>query len=122
MPSTPLMACSSGVVTAVSTSWAFAPLKTAVTLICGGARLGYCATGIVGMASSPARMSTSEQTEARIGRRMKTSTNMTAALLRFHRGAVAQLLHARDDDAIAGLEAARHHVIVALDFTELHRP
>jgi hypothetical protein len=43
-------------------------LYTAVTITCGGARSGYCATGIVGMATTPARMITSEQTDARIGR------------------------------------------------------
>jgi hypothetical protein len=45
-----------------------------VTLIVGGASSGYCPTGIVGMAVAPARMMTREQTDARIGRRMKVST------------------------------------------------
>ena len=42
----------------------------------GGASGGYCATGIVGIAISPARMMTSEQTDARMGRRMNVSTNI----------------------------------------------
>ena len=77
MPSTPLMDCSSGVVTAVSTVSAFAPVYTARTLTCGGATSGYCATGMVGMASAPASTMTSETTDARTGREMKVSTNMT---------------------------------------------
>ncbi len=51
-----------------------------LTLTCGGASSGYCATGIVGIAIAPARMRTSEQTEARIGRRMKVSTNIYCTL------------------------------------------
>src|SRR5262245_21772732 len=43
---------------------------------CGGASSGYCAIGSVGMASRPARMMTSEQTEERMGRLMKVSTNI----------------------------------------------
>ena len=39
-----------------------------ITFTCGGARSGYCATGMVGIATAPARMITSEQTDARIGR------------------------------------------------------
>ena len=42
---------------------------------CGGASSGNCAIGSVGIAMAPARMITSEQTLARIGRRMKVSTN-----------------------------------------------
>ena len=41
MPSTPLIACSSGVVTAVSTVSAFAPVYTAITDTVGGATSGY---------------------------------------------------------------------------------
>src|SRR5215213_10831731 len=76
MPSTPLIACSRGVVTAVSTASALAPVYTATTVTCGGATSGYCATGMVGIARAPARTMTSEQTVARMGRWMKVSTNM----------------------------------------------
>ncbi len=42
----------------------------------GGASGGNCATGIVGIATRPKRIRTSEQTDERIGRRMKVLTNM----------------------------------------------
>src|SRR5262245_13343986 len=48
----------------------------ASTVTVGGATWGYCAIGIDGIASTPARMITSEQTVARMGRLMKVSTNM----------------------------------------------
>jgi len=64
-------------------------------------------------------MMTSEQTDARIGRRMNVLTN---TLLRFHRRAVGDLLDAGDDELIAGLEATLDDVIVALEFADLHRP
>ena len=57
-----------------------------VTVTCGGASAGYCATGMVGMATAPARMRTSEQTDARIGRRMKVSTIWSQATLRHSQG------------------------------------
>ena len=62
------MACSSGVVTADSTAWAFAPVKFALTETTGGAICGYCAIGKVGMTISPAIRTTSEQTAAKMGR------------------------------------------------------
>src|SRR5688572_27543431 len=68
MPSMPLMACSSGVVTAVSTVSALAPVYTATTDTVGGATSGYHAIGIVGIVSAPASTMMSEQTVARIGR------------------------------------------------------
>src|SRR5262245_35848492 len=76
MPSTPLMACSSGVVTAVSTVSALAPVYIPPTCTVSGATSGYWAIGIDGIANAPARMITSEQTVARIGRLMNVSTNM----------------------------------------------
>src|SRR5713226_4262427 len=108
MPSTPLIACSSGVVTAVSTASALAPVYTAVTDTCGGDTCGYFSIGIVGIDSAPARTITSEQTVARIGRLMKVSTNMVCDWLletgfRFHRRTVADLLKVRHDDALAGV-------------------
>ena len=51
------------------------PAVNAVTATCGGASSGNCAIGSVGIAIAPARMITSEHTLARIGRRMKVSTN-----------------------------------------------
>ena len=46
----------------------------------GGASAGYWATGMVGMATAPARIRTSEQTEARMGRRMNVSTIYSALM------------------------------------------
>ena len=89
-------------------------------MTCGGASVGYCATGIVGIATAPARMRTSEQTDARIGRRMKVSTNI-AGLLGLHRRAVADLLDAGDDQLVARLEAARDDVVVAEQLADLDR-
>src|SRR6266850_6344491 len=75
IPSTPLICCSNGVVTAVSTTCALAPLYTALTVTCGGARFGNCAIGSEGMDTAPARIIISAQTVAKIGRRMKKFTN-----------------------------------------------
>src|SRR5688572_5562906 len=119
MPSTPLIACSSGVVTAVSTVSALAPVYTAVTATVGGATSGYCAMGIDGMASAPARTMTSEHTDARIGRLMNVSTNMGSA--RLDRRAVADLLEVGDDDALAGVETAADDIVVADDLAQPHR-
>jgi hypothetical protein len=47
----------------------------------GGASSGYCDTAIVGMEMAPARMMTSEQTDARMGRLMKVLTNMCQSSL-----------------------------------------
>src|SRR3989304_5214018 len=99
MPSTPLMACSSGVGPAVSTVSAFAPVYTATTETVGGATSGYHAIGMPGMASAPARTMTSEQTVARIGRVMKVSTNIGAPSCSGSRGdggAIADLLDVGD--------------------------
>src|SRR5688572_12884856 len=119
MPSTPLIACSSGVVTAVSTSCALAPVYTALTEICGGASAGYCATGIVGIATTPARMMTSEQTDARIGLVMNVLTNIIqAASFGLDGRAVANLLDARDDQLLAPLETAVDGVFVVADLAD----
>ncbi len=70
-PSTPFTACSSGVVTALSTACAFAPVYSALIVTTGGAMRGYCAIGSVGIAMSPAIMTMSEQTAEKIGRLRK---------------------------------------------------
>ena len=70
-----------GEVTAVSTVSALAPVYTEVTDTVGGATSGYCAIGIAGIASAPASTITREQTVARMGRRMKVSTNIAASQL-----------------------------------------
>jgi hypothetical protein len=75
IPSTPLMACSNGMVTADSTAWAFAPMYVLVTITCGGARSGSSAIGSVGIEIAPASTITMAQTVANTGRLMKKSTN-----------------------------------------------
>src|SRR5687767_13052685 len=73
-----------------------------------------------GIASAPARTMTSEQTVARIGRRMKVSTNI-GGLTRVHRRAVADLLHVGDDDPFAGGQPAADDVVLADDVAERDR-
>src|SRR5579871_214411 len=67
----PLMASSSGLVTALSTLVAFAPMYDALTVTSGGATLGYCAMGSAGIAIRPASKKTTDATAASIGRRRK---------------------------------------------------
>src|SRR5690348_8298457 len=66
---------SSGIVTADSTVAASAPLYALVTITCGGARFGNCATGSEGIEIAPPSTMTIAQTLANIGRLMKKSTN-----------------------------------------------
>src|SRR5580765_2051467 len=106
-------------------------------LTAGGVRSGYRATGSVGIAISPPRMMSSEQTVARIGRRMNSSENMSvlpslagpgargcrcASRRKLHdRRAVADLLQSADDQLLAGLEARDHDVVIADDLPEHDR-
>ena len=89
------------------------------------------------MTIAPARMMSSEQTVARIGRRMKRLLNISAPSCfagrrRRRRGArarrrhgdghaVADLLNARHDQLLAFLQPAQHDVVVADDRSQLHR-
>jgi hypothetical protein len=75
IPSTPLIAVSRIVVTADSTSLEFAPIKLLVTTTCGGASFGYREIGSVGIQTAPASTIRRAQTVAKIGRRIKKSTN-----------------------------------------------
>src|SRR5579872_3455270 len=75
MPCTPLIACSSGIVTADSTVCAFAPMYPLDTTTCGGAKSGNCAMGSEGIEIAPPKIISSAQTVAKTGRRMKKSTN-----------------------------------------------
>src|SRR5215213_1458520 len=75
---------------------------------------------MVGIASAPASTMTSEQTVARIGRRMKVSTNI-AFSARLDGRAVADLLYVRDDHAVAGGQASADDVVLAHDVAERHR-
>src|SRR5258705_13270806 len=102
----------------------------AVTVTVGGATCGYCAIGICGIASTPARMITSEQTVARMGLRMKVSTNMRYQVsgirfqevpgvrfqesgFGFDRNAVLEFLDVRHDQLLAFFDAAADDVAVA---------
>ena len=97
---------------------------------------GYRAIGSVGMAIAPARMMSSEQTVARIGRRMKTFAEHvpTPPTSLARRRAGARLRHRRDRRAVADLLDARrrsaarpalrpltHDVVVADQRAELDR-
>src|SRR5476649_2014919 len=70
------MACSSGVVTDDSTASADAPVYTDETVTVGGATLGNCAIGNVGIATRPISKITSEATDAKIGRFKKKSITL----------------------------------------------
>src|SRR5215469_3839863 len=76
IPSAPLICCSSGIVTALSTVCALAPMYTLETPTCGGARLGNCAIGNDGITAAPANTISIAQTLANTGRRMKKLANM----------------------------------------------
>src|SRR5512139_859755 len=78
MPGTPLIAFSSGAATVCSSTSADAPGYTACTVTTGGAISGYCATGSVRIAASPASTMKIEITAAKIGRSMKKRENMAA--------------------------------------------
>src|SRR5882724_11436001 len=75
IPSTPLMACSRGMVTADSTVCALAPIYPLDTTTCGGAKSGNCAMGREGIEIAPPRIISSAQTVANTGRWIKKSTN-----------------------------------------------
>ena len=70
-PGTPLNSSSIGRVTLWYMSSGEAPGKFVCTEICGGATLGYCATGRSGIAIAPAIMMKMATTQAKMGRLMK---------------------------------------------------
>src|ERR1041385_9559593 len=78
-----------------------------------------------GMASTPARTMTSEQTVARIGRRMKVSTNIrnraSGSRLGLDGHAVLQLLEVRDNQLLAFLDAAADDIAVADEVADRNR-
>src|SRR6476646_521167 len=139
MPSTPLICCSSGIVTADSTTFALAPTSLLVTVTCGGARFGYSEIGSVGIETAPARMISKAQTVAKMGRRMKKSTKWdlpcSCAPLsgvrafrtrwwladRFDRNAVDQELNSRNNHLISSIQTAIDCIIVSDCVAEDHR-
>ena len=70
-PGAPFISRSMMAVTALSTVRAEAPGYVAEMLTLGGAMFGYCATGRLGSASTPARMMASAITQAKTGRSIK---------------------------------------------------
>src|SRR5688572_7314888 len=71
MPSTPLIASSSGVATVSAMTFGLAPGYCARTTIEGGTTSGYSAIGRLRSAIRPARKISSDRTPAKIGRSMK---------------------------------------------------
>src|SRR6188474_1760449 len=74
MPCTPLICCSSGVVTVSATTCALAPGYCAATTTCGGVMSGNCEIGNRKKQMEPARTITIAIADAKIGRLMKNST------------------------------------------------
>src|SRR5216684_4347191 len=142
IPGTPLIACSSGIVTADSTVCAFAPMYPLLTTTCGGANSGNCAMGKDGIAIAPPRMISSAHTVANTGLSMKKSTNTVSLAsdlevcsydfwksvrrsgfavcrrcsgipsLLHHRHSVLHELRAGRDDVLSALQPAQHRVVV----------
>ncbi len=90
---------------------------------------GTARSAASGWRSRPPSMMTSEQTVARIGRRMKTSTNIATSSRRRRRGAPAgwarrppSSARRRHDQALAGLDPGQHRIVVADELAERHRP
>src|ERR1700678_331295 len=71
MPSTPLIACSSGLATVSAMTVRFATGYFAFTITVGGTTSGYSLIGSCGNAIRPARKIRAESTPAKIGRLMK---------------------------------------------------
>src|SRR6185295_8214012 len=71
MPSTPLIASSSGVATVSAITFGLAPGYTVRTTTEGGTTSGYSPMGSNGIEISPAAKITIESTAAKIGRSMK---------------------------------------------------
>src|SRR5262245_61523441 len=74
MPSTPLICCSSGIVTLFSTTSALAPGYDAETRTVGGVMCGNWPTGSNGNDTAPASVIRIARTDAKMGRAMKKST------------------------------------------------
>src|SRR4051812_43508450 len=122
MLSTPLTCCSIGVATDCSMVTASAPVNVVARLICGGMICGDWAMGSPSSVTAPISTVTIAMTIATMGRRMKNAEITSAPLglgrrarrrrargrahrLRDHDSAVADLLHALDDDLVVLLHA-----------------
>src|SRR6478735_7826788 len=83
MPSTPLIASSSGVATVSAITFGLAPGYTVRTTTDGGTTSGYSLIGSSGIAIRPAAKITIDSTAAKIGRSMKNlEKSMSWVLLR----------------------------------------
>src|SRR5580692_11717647 len=123
MLSTPLTCCSIGVATDCSMVMASAPVNVVVRFTWGGMICGNCAMGSPSSETAPMSTVRMAITIATMGRRMKKEeiTRVPSARsaarhrgagrldrrrLRHHQRAVADLLHALDDHALARGDAA----------------
>src|SRR6478736_8727539 len=125
MPSTPLMASSSGVATVSAITFGLAPGYCACTTTEGGTTSGYSAIGSTRSAMRPPSSTSTERTPAKIGRSMKKRERFMAFSVRcgagrggrglFGRGreehARTHALHAIHDDELVGLEARGHDAL-----------
>src|SRR5450432_361453 len=121
--STPLICCSSGVITVSAMVFGEAPGYCPLTTTVGGTISGYSLIGRFGMASRPATVINIASTVANIGRSMKNEEMFIVRLLRPGRRAVGTHVHALrrhrhygvhalravHDDDITALETLAHH-------------
>src|SRR5271156_994471 len=120
--STPLICCSSGVITVSAMVFGEAPGYCPLTTTVGGTISGYSLMGSSGMARRPATVIRIARTEAKIGRSMKNEEMFMTALrhargrqvaphghpLRRHGDTGMHPLRPVDDDDIAWLQALAH--------------
>src|SRR5271155_2753201 len=92
--STPLICCSSGVITVSAMVLGEAPGYWPLTTTVGGTISGYSLIGSTGIASSPATVIKIASTVANIGRSMKNEEIFIAAALYFGPGAGAAAVSA----------------------------
>src|SRR5579859_3303523 len=117
--STPLICCSSGVITVSAMVFGEAPGYWPLTTTVGGTISGYSLIGRFGMASSPATVISMASTVAKIGRSMKNdeifivypsgrgrcAVRTHGHTLRRHGDAGMYALRAVDHDDVAGFQA-----------------
>src|SRR5258708_36868600 len=106
--------------------WAWAPGKTAVTEICGGARGGNWATDSEVIDSNPARISARAITHAKIGRSMKkrdmSASGSVGGDAGVHLRAGMKVEQTDDDQLVAGFQTIGDDPLVADRLTGLDHP
>src|SRR5580698_109153 len=143
--STPLICCSSGVMTVSAMVLGEAPGYVPLTTTVGGTISGYSLMGSDGMANRPPTAMRMASTDAKIGRSMNTEEmfmrslplvgshgrrrlvgNRRVALhrhlLRVHDDPWMDALRAIDDDHIIGLQALPHDAQTVDHAAQLHTP